>query len=972
MKTAVRLMTALVLLCSVLAGSLHLVPPAAASEATPIAEDPLETGTDTGSGDSGLSNQEVAVQILVQFFECSTSDQDPDESFSYAYSSNVTGGEDGDSPGTRTGTGCTRPSGWIVTLENSGDGTLNRTSLIVSGEAIFTNTVEEGLYGVIISDGVTSHALPGAITVNPGDSAVLDIFHYVSGLAPEAPEEAGTATISGVYQQCQDFDRDGEVDFLILGAAQAGFCTELVGVGAAGLFVQGEETNGSPFGPVPVEVADDGTFSIDVPYGMYTLTDAFSEQSSELFPVGDDNVSIRIYAYYGISGVPGLAYLPVEKVVCRVQAGDDRAGTTEFVIDRDRGTAGGGSQELAGTRTCYVDTSVGDEMVSLTLETSPPSAFTKSMTIAAYAGKDGFSGVPAGEYTLTETYGDHIATSLPFAVTYDALTTITIINYVEGDIDEDFHGDEFTNFGGTLYYCSSPDLAGQVSFVIDNAGFEAAGNSDCLHATDEQGQVTLSYYGSGDVPSATPVDHYLPERYADDYSFGPELTPGWYQLAFRDSSFSGEEFVSEIFPLSADHEDSGSQVTYYNWSSIYVYAAPAPALAIRLDKFICYDPVERPTDFVVTRVDVSDPALTGSSLTICRYQEFEDGTDTYTFTLTNTETGEEQVARGDISVPFQYTFFAVPAGTYTITESSGGIAIATSDEFEVEPVNDDEAGDNELYVEVRNYTTVAFERGGDNDAEFGLYAYVCENDSAEAHFEYTFLPFGEGQYISEPEAADFGGATAGETLKCHPSLPGEFDFVLETFVADTGVSAQKTYGLTPEPDYPSYFLYHDGDLDLLPSGLYVIRETTTGSESDPVQTGGSDDEEYFTSSNVAGFYYFPAAPTPTATATATPTASATVTPSATFENDPTATATTVATGTIPSEGGGNVPPVRPSPTVTTGTTPDGSGTTGEEVTTLPSTGQGSHGNGGGELYLLLGLAMSLLLAAATLSCRRRV
>jgi hypothetical protein len=56
----------------------------------------------------------------------------------------------------------------------------------------------------------------------------------------------------------------------------------------------------------------------------------------------------------------------------------------------------------------------------------------------------------------------------------------------------------------------------------------------------------------------------------------------------------------------------------------------------------------------------------------------------------------------------------------------------------------------------------------------------------------------------------------------------------------------------------------------------------------------------------------------------------------------------------------------------TATSPSGGdGTSGGGVTTLPSTGQGTTQGGPGGMLLLLGLAVSLLIAAAAISRRTR-
>jgi hypothetical protein len=517
-------------------------------------------------------------------------------------------------------------------------------------------------------------------------------------------------------------------------------------------------------------------------------------------------------------------------------------------------------------------------------------------------------------------------------------------------------------FDGNLLYCTSAERAGTVEFMIDNAVQAVdTGESQCRAATEEEGQVVLYAYGNGGgVPTGDPIATYVSEREDGNwYYFGDTdyITPGWYQLGFRDSAFATQEFRSDIFALSSDWNNYVA-----NTSTILVYVDATPATNVYVEKAICIDPAKvETTDFFINQMPENE--FGAAATTDCRYITFSDNFD-FSFTLTNTDTHQTLDVIQDEDEPYSFMAQAVPAGTYTLTETFGaGVYTATSDEFTVDPA----AGDP--LIVVHNYTAEPFdlvERSG--DANFSLRAFTCLNDAVEATYDYYFYPFGfddDGfdEELGRGSIDSITGAAAGLTETCQAGTLGEYQFQLESAGGDAGVTAQETYLLVQDPEHPAWFYYQGGDFDEVPEGTYIVRELITGSVSTPVLIASSHnrDDDSGDDENYVEFYFYPAAPTPTVTPTATATATATPT-------EPGATATA-----SPTQGTGWVIP-KDGTTATATAVPgkEGDGTTGGgTVSKLPSTGQGGDGDGNASLYLLLGLALSFLLGAAILSRRTR-
>jgi hypothetical protein len=777
-----------------------------------------------------------------------------------------------------------------------------------SGNAFFGSEVEEGTYNVFIGAGEDyMAAMQGQITLEPSSFTSLSIVNYIAGDPPVGPLEEGFGSVSGQFFFCLDPERVGQLDVLIAGqfaaAAEASECQNPQD-GQAVLRLSGDDVNGRTFSQ-DVNICC-GTFSFsNVPYGgSYTLTDLNTGAVSPAFPVGGTeggDLSLTVYSFYAEAGEPPLLpSVTAEKVIC---ADDERVGTTEFVITRqDEGDSLPGFSAAA---TCYVVDTFFDP-IRLTLTSGD---FTLSQDVFSTFTSVTFSLLQPGTYTLTESSVDYEAESDPFELAFGDDVHIQVVNYVtEGDLGEpDPEGFPFTFIDGSLRYCTSPDRAGEADFLVQvDEGFEleAAGTSECRFADASEGLITVYFYGPGAEPAAEPVALH-PAR-TDDGGFAlPFVLFGWYQVAYSDGSFD-EEFRSEIFPVDATFFLGGGATI-----DILAYVAP-PAEAgsdVNVRKHICFDPArDGETDFFINQQPETEtgglPPVSAAATTECAPGTAVSGE--YVFILTNTETGET----AQTSAYFNGFMFGistgifrnVPPGTYTLTEQAfgGGEVVyqATSEPFTIA------AGVPFYEIVVKNYTgDEAPEEFPDETTQFFLDAFTCINPARVGEFDYFYQALNPGP----PPAL-----SASATEECRISEPGEYAFELEGPLAEENeVAAQAVYPLVPSTASPYQFEYDSTAGGPLPAGIYVIRETVTGSVSEPVELNGSGYS--------AEFYFYQAEPTPTPTETTEPTATNTPDPDATATattdpGEPTATATTdpvepTATPTEdPGSGSGTVEP----------------------------------------------------------------
>ena len=957
------------LILAILAATLGGITPATAAppSATPLPENPSTTGPDIETND--VSASATIANFNISFLACNTTDANLVGTTDFLlYDASISAAETFDCQSTLP----IGLSNLTITLTDASGINGPYATSIINGSGTFTvGTIEEGTYQVTVTDGLDYTAtMEGAITLAAGTAPLLGIIYHATISSQEPPTDTlGTAYLSFTVVQCHNDERAGEIDILDMSAtSESGECGAPE-PGTMAFQLTGTPVNGDTFDPQYFEPNPSGQFDIGgIAFGTYQVRELNSGTASGDFYVGS-LVSPHTVVVYVATEPELLPVIVVEHIFCH---NDTRTSDTDFII-----SYGEDDFVQGNSTTCYTDTYT-EEKLWVTLNTSPASEFVIEKQLWTYDFWDdepvAFAPVPAGAYTLTSDYDGEYGTfntmSEPFTVDYGDRVHVTIIDYIADDGGmESPTGENEIDLIGQLFYCTSEERAGDVDFVIDNDdGVSSAETSTipCVPAGPDQGLVTLYGYGNDSgVPAEPTGGPYYPYRYFDGaYFFNDYLLPGYYQLSFSDSSFSDEEFLSDIFPLS-DATTNGKFPA--NVSKIYVYRAPTTAINLQVEKSICFDPERDGTvDFFVN-------SLSSAESSECRFLTENDiDNDPISFTLTSDDgsiTLPSQWA-GDLPNdmrPYVFQFQAVPAGTYTITETSG-VYSATSQPFTIDP----ESG--EQVIVVHNYTAEPDESiPNEGDPTFSIAAFSCLDDSHAPDADFFFYP--EGRFT----------ATAnGDTEICDPLTNA--DFQLEDDLSGDGVSGAATIPLFQNPEQP--YLYGAGadGLGTVPNGTYIIRDLNSGATSEPFFFGGSE--------TYAEMYLYVAAPTPTPTITPTPSPTATATATSTATPSPTSTATATATvtatasatpptteptstepaatATAPDSGGGGTIPANTVTPGNPGSQPQATSTSGNPssgVTTLPSTGQAAS-QGQPVMLLMMAILASLLLASAVALNRR--
>jgi hypothetical protein len=759
-----------------------------------------------------------------------------------------------------------------------------------------------GDYSVTVSTTGYSASMSSGISLPDDSIRYLNIFYFVEAAPADPPPAEELSHLTGVLANCVDPARDGETDFFIAdsAAANAEQCQEYHGFGQDKMTLT-QVSGTDPYGPVTINVEGSQFTFGSVPSGTYTLTNGLTGNVSEPFDVSYPwytSPNVRVVNYFATAPEPNPV-VTLSKYVC---GNAERAGQVDYVILD--------APDFLASDTCIVEPSTSEFTITLNSIDAP---YNQSLTVTTAEPGDAhfFVGVTPGTYTVQETGKP---ASEPFTIAAVDSKAILVTNFVEPTSAQPTAtaapGEGTTSFYGSYVYCSSVERDGEVEFSIDNGVYSGAATGECSYGETSPGIFTMTRY---DDTSGT----ILAESWTDNgqngtfYFFG--LVPGYYRLAFQASTIS-EPVVSDVFQLYKFTDPSGFVQIYQG-----VIAAP-----VIVNKEFCYDPArDGQTDFFVESAQPSFNAE-ASTTTTCRQFDYDD--EEITFTLTNTETGDEVTATIGEFDGGSALFGAMPPGTYTLTETSIGYN-ATSEPFTIE------LGGSGYTIFVRNYTSEVREIENPSDyVSLQLSAFNCLNDVRDGEFDYFFTP------------SDFG---AGATEECDASGEGEYSFVLigDAFESEPdSFAAQATYNLSPIPGSPNTYTIDDGGNGEIQPGSYVIQETTTGFTSAPLS--------FETYGNDARFYVYAAAPTPTPTPTETPIPTETPTPTPTVPG----VTPTVVTGTV-EPGGGT------TPTIEDPADPGG-------VTTLPSTGQGSGSNTSASLLILLTLAAALLLGGAIRTKRR--
>jgi hypothetical protein len=788
----------------------------------------------------------------------------------------------------------------------------------------FWGGFEAGEYTVTAQDtatGGTVYSATMASTINLPDQSntSLNVYYFIADpVIPDPPPGEGTAFLAGNLAYCIDPARDGQTDFFISdafgAAAEASSCDYNVTVGQDSMTLT-QVSGPVPYGPVTQSVAFGSFYFDEVPHGTYTLTNGSTGNVSEPFDlsypwVGDPNA--QVVNYYAAAPEP-YPLVGVQKYLC----GDaDRAGEVDYLIIA--------MSDLFAADTCMVEPPTGEYTFTLR---STDGAYEQSLTVSALMNLVFFPEVTPGVYTIQE---EDQPPSEPFTVTADSEIVILASNYVEPSaVEEPPSGTNPRQFFGAYVYCNSAERDGEVDFRIMTR-FGGAATGECLYGEASPGSITITLYS--DEAGTVEVDSQTVNGVDGSFYFF-DLLPGYYRLSFQ-ASTGATPAVSDVFSI---HEDGFANGIIF----IYQDVQAAPVL---VDKEFCFDPSrDGETDFFIeSALPIFDVEAT-STIT-CR--PANSGDEEIGLTLTNTGTGDALTTEiGEFSESSAF-FGAVPAGTYTLTETST-THTATSDPFSIE------LGGSGYTIFIRNYTSEPIETGFPvADVDLELWAFNCLNEARSGEFDYVFVPgeSGGGESVS-----------AAATEECDPSAEGEYAFVLVGGpVTGSGISAQATYQLTAIPGTPNAYVIDNGGSDVVPAGTYVIQETTTGFTSDPLVIDSVG--------NSASFYVYPAAPTPTPTDVPTETPLPTEPGATATPTDPGTTVTPTATedgGLVGPGGDDDGTPDSEDPDDDNDGIPDA-----QDVTRLPSTGQGS--DGGMNPVLLLGVSLlALLLLGAALRTGRR-
>ena len=823
----------------------------------------------------------------------------------------------GEFAGAGTAIQCRATQGITVTLTDVNG--VNGPYVFAIAAGVFTATlsfeVEAGTYTASYvstgADVIGPGSFPEQLVLAPNSSNdgyyYIDFEAYAAEIVDPNPLPVGDGDLYGEFASCRDAARDGETDFQVVGfeaASTADLCTEADFDGQISFTISGTEASGAAYGPRTETVGCCGTFEFyDLPFGTYTLTESVYGNTSDSFTVGgngSDQPTIVVRNYFASEPVYDVP-LDLSLQVCEDSA---RAGQADyFSLDYS---------EYEATATCFRIYPYLTSDLDVTLFDSTHTAVaTEPMQDGDYIPLEGLN---PGFYTAQiEGYSE----SLPFELVSGKAYSLGIILYVDEDISfpPPGTGGE-TYLEGEVGICVSEELAGQTHYLIDTA-FLAASTGECVASPETTGVVFIyRYENSGDADPVETLSTPVLYGYFDSELL--DLESGYYRVGYSPSAFDAPTGLSSEFAM---YDEESTDI------NILFFGATVETSILQIRKDICYSE-ERAgtTDFFFQQEEIIEFFALDTTVT-CRVATYLDGT--YTFILTDVDTGETTESVSFI-FPVALAFLGgIPAGTYTLTEEIGGLS-RTSEPFEFVPNGD-------YSVLVRNYVDgdmpdVEGESGG-----LIVWAYDCINDEKAGTSEFYYNPGIVGTDLEDFENQGPFAASAVENCVAAE----QYEFVLDNGEEEgSGISGAAVYPLIKEPggtQYVSYSSVNGSSPGSVPAGEYILTETVTGSSSEPISIQ--------LPINIAGFYRFAAAPTPTPSPTNTPEPTGTLEPTATTDPDATATSTAV-------------------PGEPTATAPD--------VTTLPSTGQGQSQSMTGllQVMLLAGLALILLAAGIRRSARR--
>jgi hypothetical protein len=643
-----------------------------------------------------------------------------------------------------------------------------------------------------------SYGKSAAIDLPDGTTSFVQAIYYTPESTPGDVEE-GVGSVTVAVTQCDNWERAGELDFLIsrpeMSTSAATDCLP-VAVDAFSFTLVNADDPGTVLSPTSASGSE--VAFTDVPSGSWYVAEGMTGNVSEIFTVSDGDVlQIAVISY-----VEGPIDVYVERIVCE---DDARAGTTDFIIDASSSSLAA----RAESSTCYAVPPSGElPSASITLtNTDTGDTYTASLD----SGNATFDAVSKGTYVATETLNGASVSSDPFVIDLPG-KQIRVIDYIESDRAQPEPGSGFGIISGNIYYCSSPDREeGDVDFIVANQAFRTAGaTSEC----ESGGGAT------GGMLTLLPVDPGTGEPVAegqaiwtDGVSFWQDITPaGTYILGYT-SPYTGETLFSD--PFAIEHRTE-------TVVDINVYAEPAFTTYLDVWKDICVDPDRAGTTSFQLITEEEGFSVSAAEPSDCRYATSDDGK--YTYTLTNLDTGESwtrTVLGGEGAM-----FDNLLAGTYTLAETHDGVT-STSDAFVLEP-----SIGQWHRMSVRNFIG---ERGWDeppvNDAPsyIAIFSYGCANPNRDGGYEW--FRYGQVQTGEASLAASDVDkpAPTPDTSACQPVSSGDgIVFIAEPV---DGGPAIEFYESAPG-------FFEQWETDGIPAGDYIITETSTGATTGVVRVVG--------------------------------------------------------------------------------------------------------------------------------------
>jgi len=502
-------------------------------------------------------------------------------------------------------------------------------------------------------------------------------------------------------------------------------------------------------------------------------------------------------------------------------------------------------------------------------------------------------GVPAGTYTATLQKEDatfiDLATSDPFTVVRSPIFPflVTITHYVAPGtlaVPSPVAGGTGDVMVSTAY-CNDPTRDGEADFiVVASENVDAAAISSCVAGVVVNGSYVLTNVDTNDTYAITLAGYALGSLIAED------IPTGTYVLSIAGTSLQSDPFTVR--------ENTTTEIVVHLFTGAAVGNFSLVALT-------CLDPERAGTSEFVAIDSVNISPADASTTNECGVTLDPESPPV---TLTNLDNGVTYT----IETQYGPLIYNVIPGTYQLTTGDG----VTSEPFEIPAASS--------ITSVIGFVLQMFVGEGqfpivENDVFLIVQPYFCTTTDQDAR----------NTFIVVPEVAAVSADTAVANCTSGVATPLNFELVPADAVQATAPVTSYPFTLT------SSGMYEVGFEQSIPSGDYVIRETTTDTTSEILTFGGWSSAFYLMMDVIPPT----ATPTATAAATSTPTATSTTASTATATATPDASVTATATVT---------------PEVTETVAPTGTSTPSETATTSPEATAVTTGNVNATIYTIDG------------------